>query len=180
MEKSEIVQAAVEVAKEKGWDKTSVRDISKKINYSTIKVYSDFGSKDGLLQEIQKDGFRRLRQAYVRSGTNATSTAEKLVQLTLAHYRFACQHRAYYELMFQMNGSGCSMPGGDVLQTTSEPIRQLIQDIHGKVDRTLFFHWWALAHGFVVITGTQAKLPLHEATEMLGEIAQRFVTSIQS
>ena len=180
MEKTDIIQAAIDIAQVKGWDKTSVRDISKKINYSTIKVYSDFGSKDGLLQEIQKEGFRRLRQAYVQSEAEATNADEKLVQLTVAHYRFARQHRAYYELMFQMNGSGCRMPGGGVLQTASEPIRQLIQDIHGKVNRTLFFHWWALAHGFVIITGTQPKISIAEATEMLCTIVRRFVSSIRN
>ena len=180
MEKTEIIQAVIDIAQAKGWDKTSVRDISKKINYSTIKIYSDFGSKDGLLQEVQKEGFRRLRRAYVKSGDNAIDATEKLVQLTLAHYRFARQHRAYYELMFQMNGSECSTPGGDVLQTASEPIRQLIQKIHGEVNRTLFFHWWALAHGFVVITDTQSKLSLAEALKMLSTIIRRFVSSIRN
>lgn len=178
MEREEIIQAALSIAKEKGWDKTSVRDIAHEINYSTIKIYSDFGSKEGLLREIQQEGFRQLRQQYVQSSKNEDKASEKLIRLTLAHYQFAREQRVYYELMFQMNGSDCSMPGHDVLQTASEPIRELLQEIHGSVDRTLFFHWWALVHGFVVISGTQSKVSSSEAAEILATIVRRFVSSI--
>lgn len=174
----QIIEAAVKIAAQHGWEKTSVREISKAIGYSTIKIYSDFESKEGLLKAIQKQGFSLLRNEYKRS-IQAQDTAEaKLVELTLAHYRFAVRQGAYYDLMFQMNGSTCALPQSDVLENASLPIRQLLETVAGKVDKALFFHWWALAHGFVTITQAD-KTREKEAIELLKVIVQQFIRGIQ-
>ncbi|MEL7123170.1 MAG: TetR/AcrR family transcriptional regulator [Bacteroidota bacterium] len=177
--KNEIINTALKVAKEKGWEKTSVREISKAINYSTIKIYSEFGSKDGLLRAIQEKGFMMLKNEYLRSTQSNESAEAKLIELTVAHYRFAIHQKTYYDLMFQMNGSTCSLPSGAVLQNPSKPINELLSYITGyKVDKTLFFHWWALAHGFVAITNA-GKTKEEEAITMLRSIMKDFIKGIK-
>lgn len=174
-----IIDAALKLAAERGWEKTSVREISKAIGYSTIKIYSDFESKEGLLKAIQKQGFSLLKSEYMRSVQSADTVETKLIELTVAHYRFAVYQKTYYDLMFQMNGSTCSLPGGSVLENASLPIRELLQTIAGKADKTLFFHWWALAHGFVAIT-TADKTKENEAIATLREIMKNFIKGIKT
>ena len=175
----QIVEAALQIASRQGWEKTSVREISKAIGYSTIKIYSDFQNKEGLLKEIQKQGFSLLKNEYQKSVQANDNPETQLIELTVAHYRFAIHQKTYYDLMFQMNGSTCSLPGGSVLENASLPIRELLQFIAGNVDKTLFFHWWALAHGFVAITNAD-KTKESEAILTLREIMKNFIKGIKA
>ncbi|MEM9831430.1 MAG: TetR/AcrR family transcriptional regulator [Bacteroidota bacterium] len=180
MEKQEVIQAAIEVAKGKGWNQTSVRAIAKKIQYSTIKIYSDFGSKEALLQEVQHQGFLLIREEYEKAIQIEETAEKKLVALTLAHYAFAIDQKEYYELMFQMGGTNCQVSDRDIMFRTSQPIRDLIFQIGGRVDKTLFFNWWVIAHGFVVVVGQDPLIPRAEAVDMLSDITQNFIKSIVS
>lgn len=177
--KNEIVGATLKVAEEKGWKKTSVRDISKRINYSTIKIYSEFGSKEGLLKVIQKQGFVMLKDEYLKSMDTQDSSDEKLIELTVKHFQFANQHKTYYDLMFQMNGSSGPYPSGEILKIAGKPVSQLLSEVAGyPVNKTLFFHWWALAHGFIAITNAD-KTKEEQALTMLRAIMKNFVKGIK-
>ena len=180
MEKKEIIQAALSVATEKGWSRTSVRAIAEEIEYSTIKIYSDFGSKEGLLQEVQRQGFVLLKEEYEAAIRREETSQEQLIALTKAHYRFATDQRIHYELMFQMNGTNCPTGDKDIMFTTSQPIRNLIFQLCGRVDRTLFFNWWVIAHGFVTVLGNDTKIPYHEAETMLSDMILNFIKAIKS
>ena len=77
MDKNKIIEQTIHLAQKKGWEKTSVREISKEIGYSTIKIYSDFGGKDGLLKEIQRKGFKGLKEVYLTSIDKGTDAADQ-------------------------------------------------------------------------------------------------------
>lgn len=179
MEKTDIIEATLELARTKGWEKVSVRDIAKKINYSTIKIYSDFGNKELLLREIQQEGFRLLKKNYLEAVEQETKAEEKLIRLSLAHYHFAREQQVFYDLMFQLNGASCRLPDGNMLSSTSEPVRLLLKQLHGQVDKTLFYNWWALLHGFVTIPATYQPATTAEAEEMLQVMVERFIQSIK-
>ena len=174
----DIYDAALNIASQHGWEKTSVREISKAIGYSTIKIYSDFQNKEGLLRAIQNQGFQLLKNEYQRSLQRNDDDEIRLQELTVAHYHFALKHRTYYDLMFQMNGSTCSLPESRVLEQTSLPVRSLLESIAGKADKALFFHWWALAHGFVAITNADQTKEA-EATALIRGIMRQFIKGIK-
>lgn len=178
MTREAIIAATLGIAEHKGWEKTTVRAISQAIGYSTIKIYADFGSKEGLFREIQARGFSQLLATYRDSIMPAVGGVETLVSLTLAHFRFARTHAALYDLMFQLGGAPCSLPGGDHLRITSEPVRACLEALHGQVDRTLFFHWWTLAHGFVAISRIDTSLDQAAAEVMLQKIVRQFATNL--
>jgi len=179
MEKQEIIKAAVDIARQKGWEKTSVREISKQIGYSTIKIYSEFQGKDGLYQAIQEKGFKMLKEAYLNAINNVEEAEEQLVLLSKTHYQFALDYSKYYELMFKMSGTNCDVKDKNIMFNASQPIRDAIFNICGKVDQTLFFNWWVIAHGFVVIVGNEPKIPKAKAEEMLSTMIENFVKAIK-
>ena len=179
MDKTNIIEATLKLARDKGWEKVSVRDIAKEINYSTIKIYSDFGSKESLLREIQAEGFHLLKKNYEEAIAGEQDAGEQLLKLSLAHYHFARQQQVYYDLMFQLNGTNCKLPDGEMLSNTSEPVRDLLKQLHGSLDKSLFYNWWVLAHGFVAITATYPPGTLAEAEEMLQTMIRRFIHSIR-
>ncbi len=177
MDKKEILDKALEMAKERGWKNTSVRELSKAIGYSTIKIYSEFESKENLLLEIQRNGFEQLKLAYLNAIKSLPSDKDKLVAITIEHYNFSKKNKALYDLMFQIDGAPCSLPSRAILENTSEPIRHILTNIAGKLDKSLFFHWWAIAHGFVNITHSE-KVSEEEALEMLNSIMSNFIKGI--
>lgn len=181
MNKPEIIQAAIEIATESGWAKASVRNISKRIDYSTIKIYSEFGGKDGLMSAIQKEGFAKLRQAMYDAIATADTAEEQFLALNFAYYNFTKTHRAYYELMFQMGGTNCANPDGTTLQRTSTPIRSLISQISGQpVTRSQFFNWWSLMHGFIAINEQKHHSSEDELKIILKEMIERFIFALKN
>ncbi|MEL7534745.1 MAG: TetR/AcrR family transcriptional regulator [Bacteroidota bacterium] len=180
MERCEIIKAAVDLARKQGWSKTTVRAIAKEIGYSTIKIYSDFGNKDGLFKAIQKEGFLALRKTYDEAESAGQNPSERLISLSLAHYEFAMEHKPVYQLMFQMGGTNCDSKEEDQQFKSSQPIRDAIFELCGKVDRTLFFNWWVIAHGFIVTVAYDHQIPKQEAKEMLSQMVQNFIKAISS
>lgn len=181
MNKNDIIQAAIEIASENGWAKASVRNISKRINYSTIKIYSEFGDKEGLMSAIQKEGFGKLRAVMLAAIEKEKTPEEQFIALNLVYYDFTKTYRAYYELMFQMNGTNCSKVEGSTLRHTSEPIRSLISQISGQpTTKSQFFNWWAIMHGFVAITDGNYYTNEHEAVAILKDMIKRFIFALKS
>ena len=93
--KADILEKTIQLASDKGWADISVRGISKAIGYSTIKIYSDFGGKDKLLFEIQKQGFLILDEKYKEAISRLSSPKEKLIQISIAHIRFSFEQLVY-------------------------------------------------------------------------------------
>ncbi len=177
--REEILDKTIQYATKNGWNKTSVREISKEIGYSTIKIYSEFGDKDKLLQEIQKRGFRLLRDEYVKAAILKESAEDQLVEICLAHYRFALKHARYYELMFTHNDALCKSISPNELTQAAEPVRKVIDQINPRKSMTNFLHWFSLVHGFYEVTHQNLSKKGSEAEKLLEEIVRDFIKGIQ-
>jgi len=171
--KEEILEKVVEIAEREGWEKTSIRKISKEIGYSTIKIYSDFGGKEGLLKEIQAKGFKELKKVYCDSVVS-TDLTTNLTNLTVAHLRFAKNNSQLYDLMFSLNGAVSSFPDGELLKETGQPIREILYKIDGELLKHRFYHWWSIAHGYFSVTQSNPFMSIDEVEEILIKIIKDF------
>ncbi|MEO1054085.1 MAG: TetR/AcrR family transcriptional regulator [Bacteroidota bacterium] len=176
MDKDKIIEQTISLAQKKGWKKTSVREISKEIGYSTIKVYSDFGGKEGLLKEIQKKGFQQLKDVYLASMAKGKDPVGQLAKLTIGHFKFAKDNTHLYELMFSLNGAVSSFPDPELLKDTGSPVRALLQNIDGELLKHRFYHWWSIAHGFFSITMNNPHINDQEYEKLLKQIVKDFAT----
>ncbi len=94
-----LLAAAHDLLATEGPGALTVRRIAAAAGMSTMNVYSRFGGKDGVLEELFLDGFRRL--AATMDG--APSTADPLADLRAcgaSYRRFARDNATYYSLMF--------------------------------------------------------------------------------
>lgn len=180
LKKQEIIDRTVVLAKKKGWANTSVRDISKAIGYSTIKVYSEFGSKEDLMLEVQAQGFELLYNKYIEAIDKVTKPEKKLMAISVAHYQFSKTHRAYYEVMFNANGVSCKSPNGKVINRAGEPIRTVIEEISGSCTREKFMSWWSTLTGFVTISQQDNQSTEEEKASMLRGLIQIYLHGIVS
>lgn len=177
--RDDILEKTVEFAQVHGWAKTSVREISKEIGYSTIKIYSEFGNKDKLLQEIQKKGFRLLRDEYIQASVSSINVEEQLIAICIAHYQFALQHTRYYELMFTNNSALCKSASSNEIRQAAEPVRQIIEKITGQDNMTHFMHWFSLVHGYYEVTSKDSSRKYDELKKVLAQIAVNFIKGIK-
>lgn len=95
-----ILNTATKMFIEEGYDKTSIRAIAEKIQYSPATIYLYFKDKDILFYEIQRQGFRLFLETFKMA--EGQEPMEKFKHLGKAYMEFAHKNPGYYDLMFIM------------------------------------------------------------------------------
>jgi AcrR family transcriptional regulator len=95
-----LLDAALRLLEERGPGALRVRDLAAAAEQSTMGVYTHFGSKQGLLEQLYLHGFERLEQR-LNSVPPDRQGRQELLQFALAYRRFALDNEALYGLMFE-------------------------------------------------------------------------------
>ena len=94
-----LLDAAHDLLATEGPGSLTVRRIAAAAGMSTMNVYSRFGGKDGVLDELFTDGFRRLGEA-MDAARDTDDAGGDLRRCSELYRRFALEHPTYYSLMF--------------------------------------------------------------------------------
>jgi AcrR family transcriptional regulator len=94
-----LLEAAHDLLATEGPGSLTVRRIAAAAGMSTMNVYSRFGGKDGVLDELYADGFRRLGEA-MDAAQDTDDADGDLRRCGELYRRFAREHPTYYSLMF--------------------------------------------------------------------------------
>lgn len=94
-----IVDVAVKMIVEEGYEKVSIRNIADKIEYSPATIYLYYKDKDQLLYDVQSDAFATLASEF-QTKINADAPFQRLEQLARAYIEFSRDHPELYDLMF--------------------------------------------------------------------------------
>ena len=99
----QVLDTAMWLFVEEGYDKVSIRRIANKIGYSPGTIYLYFKDKDDIFFHLHEEGFARLieRQKEV---FDEPDPAARLRKMGRAYIRFALENPEYYELMFIIRG----------------------------------------------------------------------------
>ena len=95
-----LLDAALRLLEERGPGALRIRDLAAAAEQSTMGVYTHFGSKQGLLEQVYLYGFRRLEDRLDRVASDGQSWQE-LLAFALAYRAFALENEALYGLMFE-------------------------------------------------------------------------------
>lgn len=60
--RSNILEASLQIVKEEGWQSLSMRKIADIIEYTAPMIYEYFANKDAILTELANQGYRLLAQ----------------------------------------------------------------------------------------------------------------------
>ena len=152
-----IIDAAMRMFVEEGYEKTSIRNIAEKIEYSPGTLYLYYKDKDELLYEVQREAFGRLYEHFLEKAPSK-SPWKRLEQIMHAYVNFGLAHPDLYDLMFiirspmktaeekgdWLNGEACF---NYLVQCIQECIgRKLIRYTDG---RTAALSLWSMGHGLV-------------------------------
>lgn len=148
-----IIGTAMEMFINEGYEKTSIRNLADKIEYSPATIYLYYKDKDELLYEVQGQAFLELYNAFVKD-VAATDPLERLEQLVHSYVNFGLEHPDLYDLMFilrsPMKASGEDWPNCD------EAYAFLIETVNNCIDRLRYadaavaaLSIWTISHGLV-------------------------------
>jgi len=94
-----ILQAALDVYLENGYEDTTVRNIAERIEYSPTTIYLYYKDKDAILYALHQYGFQLLAQKLDAHGP-ITDPYERLLAMGREYIDFALNNLALYDLMF--------------------------------------------------------------------------------
>lgn len=95
-----ILEAASRLLADEGPHALTVRRIATEAGGSTMNVYSRFGGKEGVVEALFVEGFRRLKAAMEAAGTTDDPLAD-LDACGRAYRDFGVEHPTYYGIMFE-------------------------------------------------------------------------------
>src|SRR3954447_6564341 len=155
-----LLEAALRLLEARGPGALRIRDLSEAVGKSTMAVYTHFGSKQALLEQLYLYGFSRLEKQL--KAVPATGNPEgELLAFALAYREFALGNEALYGLMFE-RGAPDFVPSDDSRMAGLETFELLAERIAGwkpglgepGPDAHLV---WAAMHGLVSIELTHRR-----------------------
>ena len=97
--RGKILEAAMALFIERGFEATSIRNIAEQIEYSPTTIYLYFKDKDDIFYALHQEGFVRLNQ-YLKALQNVSDPFERLKAISKAYVGFALENPELYDLMF--------------------------------------------------------------------------------
>ncbi|MBK9732517.1 MAG: TetR/AcrR family transcriptional regulator [Chitinophagaceae bacterium] len=157
--KALILEAATKMFIEDGFDKTSLRNIGEKIEYSPATIYLYFKDKNELFYAIQEKGFELLLKQF-RKLDKIKDPFAKLIGVGKEYLKFAEKNPEYYDLMFIMRAPmlhieneeswDCGMQSFHFLEeVVTECIKQ--KKIKSKNAAMASIAIWSFAHGLAAL-----------------------------
>jgi AcrR family transcriptional regulator len=99
-----MLDAATRLLTEEGPSALTVRRVAEAVNCSTTLLYSLFGGKEGLANELYLEGFARLEEEFVAytlpPSRGARNGQERIKALAQIYHRYAKRNPSYYMVMF--------------------------------------------------------------------------------
>ena len=116
-----ILAASRDIAAQEGWQSVSIRKVAERIEYSPPTIYEHFTSKDALLTELMREGFRLLMER-ARTGNNAAASPEaRIMAVAAAYWEFAWDYPELYQVMHGLGGVPFAFdPGIDATESTPD------------------------------------------------------------
>lgn len=152
-----ILAAALQLLATGGAEALRVRDIAEGAGCTTMAVYSRFGGKDGVLDAIYIDGFRRFTKALERE--SAKAIAGRAVRLGATYRQWARANPGVYQVMFTEAVPGFR-PSEEATEVALGSFTVLVEAVETeqregglRPGEPFEIAWalWGMAHGLVML-----------------------------
>jgi AcrR family transcriptional regulator len=178
-----LLEAALGLLEERGPGALRIRDLSEAVGKSTMGVYTHFGSKQGLLEQLYLHGFSRLEDR-LRTVPFAGQARRELLAFALAYREFALGNEALYGLMFE-RATPDFVPSDNSRMAGLKTFEMLVQRIAGwrpaLADAAASAHLvWAAMHGLVSIELMHRRWGGPLVAHLQGDPEQNYARAIES
>ncbi|GIZ51825.1 TetR/AcrR family transcriptional regulator [Noviherbaspirillum aridicola] len=187
-----MLEAATRLLREEGPQALTVRRVAEAVNCSTTLLYSLFGGKDGLANELYLEGFARLKAAFAEagppSGRRKSDPLAALRQHARVYHEYAKQNPAYYMVMFGDAIAGF-VPPVESRNQAWESLAALIETFARLMDEGALPRsnptaaarlLWAAMHGAVSLELKGYYLKSERADELFNAAVDAVLTALQA
>ncbi|GGB05943.1 TetR/AcrR family transcriptional regulator [Puia dinghuensis] len=154
-----ILDAAMKLFVEEGFDNLTIRRIADLIEYSPTTVYLYFKDKDEILASLHEQGFQKM-QEFNRNLIAIQNPFLRLHKMGENYIQFAMEQPEYYNLMFidrepmkKMAAENCLewAPGDSALQTLKEVVIECMEQGYLEKAEPLLvtLSIWSFVHGLM-------------------------------
>lgn len=153
-----ILDAALQIAKEEGWQSLSMRKIADRIEYTAPIIYEYFQNKEAILLELTKSGYCLLSQRIKEAKEQFATPEAQLEAMWMAYWNFAFANKEYYQIMFGVEMNCCVMQSEvpevkGPAELISEVIEEVMKGKNPSEDEVCrrYFTFWSIVHGLISI-----------------------------
>lgn len=152
-----ILDVAMNMFLVDGYDKTSLRNIAEKIEYSPATIYLYFKDKDELFYEVQKDAFQKLNEVFAQHVTAAEPLA-RLRQICHTYVQFGIANPELYDLMFIIRAPMNVVEEKEMWDNGTDAFDFLVQTLTVCIEQKLIKYTdpmiaalsvWSMGHGLI-------------------------------
>ena len=124
-----ILEAAVALFQEHGFERFSLRGVAEAIGYSPTTIYLYFDDKDDLLYHVAMEGFVKFGEMMQAAYDGADTPLERFGATGRAYVKFGLENPVPYRLMF--------MQRGEFLEREPPPGYESVIDAFGILTKAL-------------------------------------------
>src|SRR3954451_16858431 len=178
-----LLEAALRLLEERGPGALRVRDLSEAVGKSTMGVYTHFGSKQGLLEQLYLHGFSLLEDR-LTTVPSAGNDEQEILAFALAYREFALENEALYGPMFERGtpdfvpSDDSRMAGLTTFEMLAERIAAWQPDLADPAPKAHLV--WAAMHGLVSIELTHRRWGGPLVAHLEGDAEQNYASAINS
>jgi AcrR family transcriptional regulator len=99
-----ILLAAREIARLEGWQSVTIRKVAERIEYSPPTIYEYFTSKEEILLELLREGFRQFAAVLNTAMKSTEDPEQRLFKMSEAYWQFAMSNPELYQVMNGLGG----------------------------------------------------------------------------
>lgn len=171
--RSSILATAWRIVTEEGWQSLSIRKIADAIEYSVPVIYDHFASKEDILLEFARDGFRLLTKKMEQAKNKHTAPAEQIRAMADAYWNFAFRNKEYYQVMFDLGipcieQEKCLPEKVGFRELMSQPISAILGKKSNEDLACLKSHtFWSILHGLISIKMMRTSDMCEELNKMV-------------
>jgi len=161
-----ILDAAMRIGREEGWQALSMRKIADIIEYTPPVIYEYFANKEALMLELTKKGYLMLAKDVKAARDKHKLPEKQLENMWLTYWNFAFAEKELYQLMFGIEVNCCvwdnSIPEAEV---PANMIWEVIGKLTGMENPPedlickRYYTFWSVVHGLISINLIRQGVP---------------------
>lgn len=156
--RNSILDAALQIATEEGWQALSMRKIADAIEYTAPIIYEYFPNKEGILLELTRKGYVTLCGNVKDAKGKFSKPDDQLEAMWIAYWNFAFDYKELYQLMFGVDMNCCglkkSMPEAEACEKLFYvAIKEVLIDKNAPEEFVCrkYYTFWSIIHGLISI-----------------------------
>jgi AcrR family transcriptional regulator len=153
-----IVDAAIKLFIEEGYEKVSIRSIAQRIQYAPGTIYLYFKDRDALFFAMHEWAFKKLMVVFETNLRGINNPIEKLRAMSATYVNFSFKNPELYDLMFILQEPMCAEENAENW-ACGLAVFKILQDIidksfeqnllKGDSAPMISFMFWSSLHGMV-------------------------------